>query len=89
LSRELLKTAGRYLGIGIASLVNIMSPDAIILSGGLTGAWEIYVQKAIKEASKRAYKSLIDKAKIIPALLMDDAGVIGSAGLVFRSAAVS
>lgn len=85
LARELLKNAGRYLGIGVANMINIMSPEAVILSGGLTGAWDIYVQEAVKEASKRALKELFDRVRIIPSLLKDDAGVIGAAGLVFRS----
>lgn len=87
LARELLKNAGRYLGIGIANMINILSPAAVILAGGLTGAWDIYVQEAIKEASRRAFKELFERVKIIPSLLTDDAGLIGSAGLVFRSMA--
>jgi glucokinase len=85
LARELLKNAGRCLGIGIANIINLMSPEAVILSGGLTGAWDIYVQEAIREASRRAFKELSDSVNIIPALLKDDAGIIGSAELVFRS----
>ncbi|HMK50641.1 MAG TPA: ROK family protein [Thermodesulfovibrionales bacterium] len=85
LSRDILKTAGRYLGIGIANMINIMSPEAVILTGGLTGAWDIYVTEAIREASKRAFKDLFDRTSIIPSTLMGDAGIIGSAGLVFRS----
>lgn len=84
LAREVLKEAGRHLGVGIANIVNVMSPEAIILAGGLTGAWDIYIQEAIKEASKRAFKKLFDKVKIIPSLLGDEAGIIGSAGLVFQ-----
>lgn len=85
LAREILKDAGKYLGVGLANIINIMSPDAIILTGGLTGAWNIYVQEAIKEASRRAFKDLFDSVKIIPSLLGDDAGTIGAACLVFRS----
>jgi glucokinase len=85
LARELLKNAGRYLGIGIANMINLMSPEAVVLTGGLTGAWDLYVQEAIKEASRRALKELFDRVSIIPSLLKDDAGVIGAAGLVFRS----
>ena len=84
LAREALKEAGRYLGIGFANIINIISPEAIILTGGLIGAWNIYVQEAIKEASRRAFKALFDKVKIIPSLLGDDAGMIGAAGLVFE-----
>lgn len=84
LARELLKNAGRYLGVGIANIINIMSPDAIILAGGLTGAWDIYVQEAIREASRQALKELFDRVRIVPSSLMDDAGLTGAAGLVFQ-----
>jgi len=84
LAREMLKDAGRCLGIGIANIINILSPQAIVLAGGLTGAWDIYIREAIKEASKRAFQGLFERVKIIPSLLGDDAGVIGSAGLVFH-----
>jgi glucokinase len=85
LAWEMLKDAGKNLGIGIASIINVMSPEAIILAGGLTGAWDIYIQEAIREASRRSFKELFNKVKIIPSLLGDDAGVIGSAGLVFEN----
>src|SRR5208283_4396387 len=58
LARNVLREAGKCLGIGIANVINIMSPDAIILTGGLMGAWNIYIESAIKEASKRALKEL-------------------------------
>ncbi len=84
LAREVLKDTGRYLGIGLANIINILSPEAIILMGGLIGAWNIYVQEAIKEASKRTFKGLFDRVKIIPSSLENDAGIIGSAGIVFE-----
>lgn len=83
LAREILRDAGRFLGIGLANIINIMSPDAIILAGGLIGAWNIYVQEAIKEASRRAFRQLFEGVKIIPSSLGDDAGVVGAASLVF------
>jgi glucokinase len=84
LSRELLKDTGRYLGIGIANIINVMSPEAIILSGGLIGAWDIYIQEAIKEASRRSLKELFDMVRIVPSSLLDNAGIIGAAGLAFQ-----
>ncbi|MEJ2695658.1 MAG: ROK family protein [Candidatus Sulfobium sp.] len=85
LSREVLKDAGRYLGIGLANIINVLGPEAIILAGGLTGAWNIYVQEAMKEASRRAFKDLFDAVKIIPSSLEDNAGIIGAACLVFSN----
>jgi glucokinase len=88
LSREILRDAGRFLGVGLANIINIMSPEAIILAGGLVGAWNIYVQEAIKEASRRAFRDLFDGVKIIPSSLGDDAGIVGAASLVFMETPV-
>ncbi|TAN39752.1 MAG: ROK family protein [Nitrospirae bacterium] len=85
LSREILRDAGKALGVGLANLINILSPEAIILTGGLIGAWNIYVQEAIKEASRRAFKDLADSVKIIPSSLGDEAGIVGAACLVFMN----
>ncbi len=83
LAREVIKEAGRYLGIGIANIINILSPETIILAGGLTSMWNIYVQEAINEASKRTFEELFKNVNIIPARLGDDAGIVGSARKVF------
>ncbi|MFN3478800.1 MAG: ROK family protein [Thermodesulfovibrionales bacterium] len=83
LSRDILREAGRYLGIGISNVVNIFSPEAVILAGGLAGAWNIYVQEAIREASRRCFKELFDKTKVLPSTLKDDAGILGAACLAF------
>ncbi|HXW69517.1 MAG TPA: ROK family protein [Dissulfurispiraceae bacterium] len=82
LARNTLREAGKSLGLGIANIINIMSPDAIILTGGLMGAWNIYIESAIKEASKRALKELYGKVRIIASTLGDDAGLIGAAHLI-------
>ncbi len=81
LSRDTLKEAGRNLGLGLAAAINIFSPEAIILMGGLTGSWNIYVEHAIKEASRRSLRELFEKTKIISSTLGDNAGIIGSAAL--------
>ncbi|MBF0555031.1 MAG: ROK family protein [Nitrospirae bacterium] len=83
LAIEIFKTAGFYLGIGIANFINIFGPDAIILMGGLIGAWDIYVKKAIKTAAASAFKELFAKAEIIPSTLGGDAGIIGAAELTY------
>lgn len=79
-AREILKEAGRYLGAGIVNVINIMAPEAVIISGGLTGVWDIMVSEAIAEASKRTLKGLFDKVRIVPAALGEEAGQVGAAG---------
>ncbi len=84
LSRNTLKEAGKSLGLGISNVINIFSPEAVILTGGLVGSWNIFIENAIKEASRRSLAELFNKTKIIPSSLGDDAGIIGAASLVFK-----
>lgn len=84
-AREILRTAGRYLGVGIANLINLLSPEAVILTGGLVGAWEIFIAEAVNEAGRRAFKGLFEEVKILKSSLgAEDGGVLGAAGLVLN-----
>lgn len=86
ISREALKAAGYHLGIGIANLITLLSPEVIVLAGGLTGAWDIYVAEAIREAGRRSFKGLYDKVEIARSVMSPETiGVIGAAGLVLHS----
>ncbi len=83
LSREVLREAGLFLGIGIANLINILDLEAVIIGGGLIGAWDMLLEELTKEVSKRAFKPLSAKVKIIKSALTKDAGSIGAAGFLF------
>jgi glucokinase len=84
LSREVFREIGLYLGIGIANLVNIFSPEAVILGGGLIGAWDLFIEELKKEFSKRTLKPLSAHVDILKSTLKEDGGSIGAAGLIFR-----
>lgn len=85
LARTMLREAGKSLGVGIANLVNLFSPQAVILAGGLTGAWNIYGEAAVQETSRRALPELFAAAKIIVSPVFDDAGLLGAARLALDS----
>jgi glucokinase len=83
-SREVFREAGQFLGIGIANLINIFSLEAVIIGGGLIGAWELFIDELTKQVSKRAFKALSAKVKILKSALTKDAGSIGAAGLLLK-----
>ena len=85
LSREVFREVGLYLGIGIGNLVNIFSPEAVILGGGLIGAWDLFIEELKKEFFKRALKPLSADVRILKATLKEDGGSIGAAGLIFKT----
>jgi glucokinase len=84
LSREVFRETGQYLGMGIANLVNLFNLEAVILGGGLIGAWDLFIEEVKEAFSKRALKPLTQSVEILKTVLQENGGSIGAAGLVFH-----
>lgn len=84
LSINILKEAGMYLGIAMASLINILNPDMIVLTGAVTGAWDFFMPVAREELERRTYTAIMKRTKIVPGKLPGSAGVIGAAGIAWQ-----
>ena len=84
LSREVFREAGHFLGIGIANLINILGLEAVIIGGGLIGAWDMFVEELQKEAMKRAFKPLTANIKILKSSLAENTGSLGAAGFLLK-----
>ena len=84
LSREVFREAGHFLGIGIANLINLLNLEAVIIGGGLIGAWDMFLEDIKKEIAKRAFKPLSANVELIKSSLSHDAGAIGAAGLLLK-----
>ncbi|MCC7201561.1 MAG: ROK family protein [Nitrospirae bacterium] len=84
LSINILNDAGKYLGIAMAGLINILNPEMIVLTGAVTGAWDFFMPAAMMEMRKRAYEVLTDRTKIVRGRLADTAGIVGAAGLAIK-----
>lgn len=76
--------AGRYLGVGIASLLHILNPEAVILGGGVSKAWDLFYPSMTEEINKRCFREIVERSKILPATLGDSAGMLGAARLAFE-----
>jgi glucokinase len=72
----------RYMGMGLANVVNLINPERVILGGGLVEAVEVYYKLAAKEAHYRSLRIAAKKLNISKAQLGDYAGIIGAALLV-------
>jgi glucokinase len=75
---EVLTRAGRYLGVGLASLANIFNPDAFVIGGGAAAAGEFMLAPARAEYRARALPPNA-QADVLPAALGATAGAIGAA----------
>ena len=81
-SLQVLETVGQYLGIGIASLVNIFNPEVVVIGGGGSAAGDLLLRPAREEYQRRALPSLAHDTRVVAASLGNDAGVLGAAALV-------
>lgn len=81
LSAEVLRKAFRYLGIGVASAVNLLGATLVVIGGGVSRIGEPLFAAVREEVRTRALPPGRDRVVIRPALLGGDAGVVGAAWL--------
>ena len=75
---EIIAAAGRYLGIGLASLVNVFNPQAIVLGGGLTNMGDAIMGPAVETARTRSFAQSFMDVRIIEGELGDRAAALGA-----------
>jgi glucokinase len=71
--------AGFYLGIGLASIINFINPEKMLLGGAVTAAGDFLLSPAVEEARRRSYRASFECCRIEKAALGNKAGFIGSA----------
>ncbi len=82
---EVLRRAGRYLGVGLSSLANIFSPDVFVIGGGFgSAARELVLDAALAEYHARALGPNA-QAAVLPARLGATAGVVGAGLLAWQA----
>ncbi|MDA1082003.1 MAG: ROK family protein [Gemmatimonadetes bacterium] len=79
LAIEVVRDTARYLGAGIANLLNIFNPEVVVLAGGVTGAGAQLLAPLQAEVRRRAFRPAVDVVRIVPGTLGDRAGVVGAA----------
>lgn len=79
-ARAIIEEAVAYAAMGLCALINVLSPDAVLLSGGLSAQTALYVDPLIRAIRERAYAlAVTDKLVLAVAALGTDAPVIGAA----------
>ncbi len=84
-AREAFRRMGSYLGIGIASLVNAIDPEMVVVGGGVAAGWEAFIEHVRREVQARAFSAAGKNVEIVPATCGDDAGILGAAHLAFKT----
>lgn len=77
----IVEETGRYLGAGLAGIVNFLNPDVVVIGGGITDGGGNFLESTLAEIKRRAFSSAVEKLTVSKAALGNDAGFIG-AGLL-------
>jgi glucokinase len=75
---------GAWLGAGLTSLIYVLTPEAIILGGGISAAWEFFLPATRLEVEKRVLPSSREGLQILIAELGNRAGMVGAARLAWQ-----
>jgi predicted NBD/HSP70 family sugar kinase len=79
-----LDRAAKRLGIKIASLVNLLNPEVVIIGGGLEEAGEDFLNRVSATVKDWAFREATDDLKIMYSELKENAVALGSASLVMQ-----
>jgi glucokinase len=77
-ANEIVRDTARYLGAGIANLLNTFNPDTVVIAGGVTAAGDALFVPLRAEVRRRAFKPAVQAASIVPGTLPGTAGMVGA-----------
>ncbi|MBW3653050.1 MAG: ROK family protein [Actinobacteria bacterium] len=72
---------GRWLGIGVANLVNMLNPEVVVIGGGVIAAGELLLEPARAVVAARALSPSKEHVRIVPARFGAESGMLGAAAL--------
>lgn len=79
LADEVVSDTAKFLGAGIANLINVFNPEVVVVCGGVTYAGDSLFIPLRREVSRRAFKPTVEVCRIVPGELSGTAGVYGAA----------
>jgi glucokinase len=77
---QVVDDAARALGAAVGSVVNLLSPEVVVIGGGVTGALGTGFLERIWEIAQRyTLPGATNNVRCVPAALGDDSGIVGCA----------
>ena len=80
-SLMMIERTGKYIGTGVANVLNLLNMEKIVLGGGVMDAGDLILNPIIQEARRRAFQPCFEATQIVAATLGPDAISIGAAML--------
>ena len=80
--RILVREGGRHIGEVLASAVNLLNPEALVIAGDMAKAYDILVAGLRESVYGNAIALATRELQILPSTHGDQSGVIGSAAMI-------
>ncbi|MCL4544454.1 MAG: ROK family transcriptional regulator [Chloroflexi bacterium] len=81
---EALERVGRYLGIAIANLINLINPEIVVLGGSVSRELPDLVEPVREEVRRRALGVAVSVCAVVPSALGGDAPLVGAAAYLLQ-----
>lgn len=82
LAIDVWQLVGFRLGVALASMINMLDPDIIVIGGGVSKSGDVLFDSIRKTVHERAMSIFVKGLKIKRARFVENAGIIGAAALV-------
>jgi predicted NBD/HSP70 family sugar kinase len=86
LATEIIEDAGRYLGVAVANLLNLLNPSLVVIGGRLATAGDVLFTPLRRTVRDRALWTSIERAEVVLSALGDHSAALGAATLVLQAA---
>ncbi len=86
LAREIFDNMADCLATTFAAVTYLLQPEVIIVGGGVAQSGKVLFDPLRRHLRERLHPFFAERMRVIPALLGEDAGIIGSATLAFQAA---
>jgi len=81
---EVFREAGEYLGIGLGNVANLLNIQRVVVGGGLAKAGDLILEPARRALAYSSFKIAWENIDVVPAMLGEQAGLIGAATLAMQ-----
>jgi glucokinase len=75
----MIERTGKYIGTGVASVINLLNIELVVLGGGVMDAGALILNPIIQEVKRRAFQPCFEATEIVAAKLGLDGAPIGAA----------
>lgn len=85
LARQTVEREGRYLGLGLANMINAFVPDVIVLGGGVMASWALFEQQVHATIRQNCQLVPYERTELRLASLGAQTGLAGAACVFYHT----